>query len=153
MTTRRVKKKGTARCCALANSVTTVLARDFHCSTLVGAESQQCRNPADAVELLVVGDVNNLDATADRVTNDGVADIFEFGVLLPANHTRRSDVHIHVAAVETLHARRQKIRAEKQRLHLADFQRAQHAPQTDSAASIAMRLANHFADQPLLYAG
>ena len=43
-----------------------VLAGDLYRRILVGAEAQQGGNPANAVELLVVADVNNLDTAANE---------------------------------------------------------------------------------------
>src|SRR5208337_1718096 len=120
---------------------------------LVGTEAQQGSNPANAVELFVVPDVHDFDAVADGMPHDSVADVLQLRVLLAANNTCRRGVHIHVAALEAFHSRRQKVRAQQQRLHLADFQRAQHPAQPDRAAPVTMGLADDIADESLLHTG
>ena len=91
-----------------------------------------------------------LQSMADGVSDDGVAEIGEFGVGLAAHQAIRSHVVVHVAAVIALHARRAEARRQHQRLHLAGFERAQDPAQSDGAASVAMGLADHFGDQRLL---
>ena len=53
------------------------LAGRFHRGVLVGAEAQQGRDSSDLIELLVVGDVHNIDAIPNRISYDGIADVFQ----------------------------------------------------------------------------
>src|ERR1019366_8415504 len=93
--------------------------RDFSRCVLIGAEAELRRYPANLVELLVVADVDNLQSIADGVSDDGVAEVGEFGVGLAAHQAIRSQVVVRVAAVIALHSGRAKARRQHQGLYLS----------------------------------
>ena len=91
-----------------------------------------------------------LESVANGVADDGVAEVFEFGVGLAAHDARGRDVQVHVAAVVALHARRTEAGGDHQRLHFAGFDGTQYTAQSDGTASVAVGLADHIGDHLLL---
>src|SRR5581483_5989921 len=59
---------------------------------LVGAEAEQRRNVADAIELRIIFDVEQLDVAPNRLWDDHVADVFDLSRLVATN---RADAHPH----------------------------------------------------------
>jgi hypothetical protein len=123
------------------------LAGGFHRSVLIGPEAQQGRDSSDLIELLVAGDVHNIDSIANRMSHDGVADVFQLGVLFSANRAPRRIMQVHVTAVIALHSRCLEVRSQQKGLHLARLQRTQNPSQTDRTAAIAMGFPDYLADQ------
>src|SRR5271165_6356667 len=126
------------------------LHRYFRRRALVGAEAQLRCDASDPVELLIIADVHHKQPVPYGVADYGIAQVFELGVGLAAYDAVGSDVIVHVPAVIAFHAGRTEGRRDQQRLHLAALEGAQHPPQPDRAAPIAMRFANHLGDQRLL---
>ena len=80
---------------------------------------------------------------ADGVADDGVAEVFEFGVRFAAHDALGGEVQVHMAAVVALHARRTEAGRDHQRLHFATFDGAQDAAQSDGTAPVAVGLADY----------
>jgi len=93
--------------------VLLMLTGGFHPRILIGPEAQQGSDTADAIKLLVIGDINNLNTAAYRVADNSVANVLQFCILLAANRAHGCDVDVHVTTVETLDSGSQKIRSQQ----------------------------------------
>src|SRR5581483_8054723 len=103
------------------------LAGDFGRGVLVGAEAEEGGDVASLLELRIRGDIKDVHALGDSLTNDGVGDVLDFAHRLAADGAGFGDVRIHVAAVRALDGVGGKILAQQEGLDLAGFDGGEHA--------------------------
>ncbi len=105
---------------------------------LIGAEAQQRRDIAGAIQIAVLLEIEQFDVATDGDGNDGVANVVEFASEASASDARRHQVGVEVAAVRALDRSSRIVVGEKNGLHFPAFQRLQHAAEAGDTASVGL---------------
>src|SRR6202041_209466 len=103
----------------------------------LGTVAQQGRNIPHFVEFGVFFDVEQFDVAADHPRQNRFPYVAHFMRGHAASRAITDQVSIEVTATGTLHSMAEKVLADQQRLHLAQFERAQDSPQAGNAAGVA----------------
>src|SRR5581483_7017189 len=114
---------------------------------LVGAEAEQRRNVADAIELRIIFDVEQLDVAPNRLWDDHVADVFDLSRLVATNRAEAHQMRIHMPAVFAFNRVGVELVSKQEYLNLAQFKGAENAAEPGGAIPVAVCLSEHFADQ------
>ena len=150
---------------AVAALTATVLAAPaFAAEPKVAPKGEWVEPPKTLPHVSLRDSVNNLDflfgalkAAPDEETakaiEQRIGHVFQFLGFGPTHAAMLDDVAVEMPALETLRRRRGKTLCQQQRLDFAGLEGAQHAPQSQGAAAVALRLANRFLNQSLAAMG